>query len=64
MNNAEKSAYKFLKTFGIVSPSLKSLQTATEELGYTIVYFSHIVNDTDVETLLNVLNLKKFSEFC
>ena len=63
MNNAEKSAYKFLKTFGIVSPSLKSLQTATEELGYTIVYFSHIVNDTDVETLLNVLNLKKFSEF-
>ncbi len=63
MNSAEKAAYKFLKTFGVTFPSLHALQSSAEELGYTIVNFSHIVNDEDVENLLNILNLKKFSEF-
>lgn len=53
----KKSVRQFQAKFHCYAPSCDRLRSTAEKLGYTVVEFSHILNDRDVQTLIDALKL-------
>lgn len=61
MRFEHKCAYNFVKQNGLTEISSESLIASLERHGYTLIEYSKITNQPDVETLLSAIGLKAFS---
>lgn len=61
MRFEHKCAYNFVKQYELTEISGESLESSLEKQGYTLIEYSKITNQPDVETLLSAIGLKAFS---
>lgn len=61
MRIEHKLTHEYIKRFGMGTVSARSIEQALEKQGYTVVEYSRISNQPDVETLLTSIGLKDFS---
>ena len=61
MKHLKQTAYNFLKKFKITDLNVHTLSDAITKQGYTIVEYSRISNQEDVEQLLDALGVKALS---
>lgn len=60
MNTEQKLASEFISSFGITDITAMALKDALKVQGYTVVEFSKISNNENVENLIASLNLKSY----
>ncbi|MBP3415146.1 MAG: ImmA/IrrE family metallo-endopeptidase [Clostridia bacterium] len=61
MRFEHKCARNFVKKYELTEISSESLIASLEKMGYTLIEYSKITNQPDVETLLSATGLKAFS---
>lgn len=55
--NIKKLAKEFIKKHRLISIDYSTLKRATINMGYTVIEFNSVVNENDVETVINNLDL-------
>ncbi len=59
MNDVKDLAQQFLTENDLNNPDYKALEKAAENLGFVVVEFSNILNDSDVQNVIDNLKLNK-----
>ena len=59
MNNIKQLSKNFTKKYKLVSVDYFSLKNVVGRMGYTIIEFSSIFNERDIETVIHNLNLEE-----
>lgn len=55
----KKNVHKFIKQYQLKRISVDSLSEVVEKLGYTLILFDKTLNSSDVQTIINSLNLQE-----
>ena len=58
-SDIRKKVCEFTREYQIVDVTVDSLMDAIRRQGYTIIEFSHIINDDDVALIVEALNLSE-----
>lgn len=61
MNTEQKLASEFISSYGITDITAKSIKDALKVQGFTVIEYSRISNDENVENLIVSLGLKAYS---
>ena len=57
----KKNVHKFIKQYQLKRISVDSLSEVVEKLGYTLILFDKTLNSSDVQTIINSLNLQEYN---
>ena len=57
MNNIKNVAETFIKKYKLTIVDYSALKNTATEMGYTIIEYDSVYNDTDVETVIHNLDL-------